>query len=263
MHTPELSDDADLLRHSRQILLPDVGYEGQQRLRRARVLVLGLGGLGSPVALYLAAAGVGTLLLADHDRVELSNLQRQILHDSRQIGAAKTDSAIARLRDLDPATRLIPIQERLDAPRLRALAAEVDLILDCSDNFATRFAANRASVAAGIPLVSGAAIRTEGQISAFRGQSGGPCYACLYDEGADELDASCAANGVLAPVVGIIGSLQACEAIKILTGMGTPLYGRLLLLDARAMHWRESRLTADPSCPVCAAAQSPAEEPSP
>jgi adenylyltransferase/sulfurtransferase len=259
---PQQTEDSFLLRYSRQILLPDFGCEGQERLTQARVLVLGLGGLGSPAALYLAAAGVGTLLLADDDCVDASNLQRQILHDERHIGRPKTDSAIARLRALNSATRLTPLRERLDASKLCALAGEVDLILDGSDNFATRFAANRASVAACVPLVSGAAIRYEGQISAFSGRAGGPCYHCLYPEesmqtaaaSSQSLADGCAANGILAPVVGIIGSLQACEAIKILTGIGSPLFGRLLLLDARSMQWRELRLKADPHCPVCAAA---------
>lgn len=290
-------DDDFLLRYQRQILLPEFGLEGQQRLAHARVLVLGLGGLGSPVALYLAAAGVGTLLLADHDRIDASNLQRQILHTEDHIGALKTDSAVARLQALNPATRLIPIPERLDEPALLEHAKAVDLIIDASDNFATRFAANRASVAAGVPLVSGAAIRAEGQISCFSGGLGGPCYQCLYPDDAsappvdtnpgsspstqsganrqahhgigtrprtdaESTDAGategCAANGVLAPVVGIVGSVQACEAIKILSGFGTPLFGRLLLLDARVMHWRELRLGADPSCPVCANLTQPA-----
>lgn len=245
------SDDEFLLRYQRQILLPDFGVAGQQRLAQARVLVLGLGGLGSPVALYLAAAGIGTLLLADHDRVESSNLQRQILYNQDQIGSAKTDSARDRLHALNPSTQLITLPEQLDAPRLLELAREVDLIIDGSDNFPTRFAANRASVSAGVPLVSGAAIRAEGQISAFRGGTGGPCYQCLYAETAIDMDDSCTANAVLAPIVGIVGSLQAFEAIKILTGFGRPLFGRLLLLDARAMQWRELQLNADPQCPCC------------
>ncbi|MBK5968139.1 MULTISPECIES: HesA/MoeB/ThiF family protein [Thiorhodovibrio] len=255
------ADDAFLLRYQRQILLPEFGIEGQQRLARARVLVLGLGGLGSPVALYLAAAGVGTLLLADHDQVDASNLQRQILHTEDGIGSLKTDSAVTRLRALNPATHLIPLPEHLDETRLRALADEVDLIVDASDNFATRFAANRASVAADVPLVSGAAIRAEGQVSSFSGRLGGPCYRCLYSDGDSEVADGCAANGVIAPVVGIIGSLQACEAMKILSGFGTPLFGRLLLLDARSMHWREIKLNADPRCPVCATPPPSAGDP--
>lgn len=255
-----LGDEA-LLRYQRQILLPDFGVEGQDRLVRSRVLVLGLGGLGSPVALYLAAAGVGTLVLADHDQVDPSNLQRQILHTEDSIGQRKTDSAANRLRALNPSTHLIPLPERLDEARLRAIASEVDLIVDASDNFATRFAANRASVAAGIPLVSGAAIRAEGQITAFGGGPGGPCYRCLYSDTDTDPDEGCASNGVLAPVVGIVGSMQACEAVKILSGFGTPVIGRLLLLDARRMQWRELKLGADPHCPVCAAPRSDAAAP--
>ncbi|WPL16701.1 Molybdopterin-synthase adenylyltransferase [Thiorhodovibrio winogradskyi] len=252
------ADDDLLLRYQRQILLPDFGIDGQEKLARARVLILGLGGLGSPVALYLAAAGVGTLLLADGDLVDLSNLQRQILHDQAHIGQPKVDSAMARLRALNPGTQLVPIREHLNHDSLRALAARADLIVDASDNFPTRFAANRASIAAGVPLVSGAAIRAEGQVSSFSGRPGGPCYQCLYSDTATDHDDGCAANGVLAPLVGIIGSLQACEAIKILSGFGTPLFGRLLLLDARLMHWRELKLSADPHCALCAAAPPPA-----
>lgn len=244
-------DDEALERYARQILLPDFGLEGQHRLAQARVLILGLGGLGSPVALYLAAAGVGTLLLADPDRVDSSNLQRQILHGQADLHDTKTASAQRRLAALNPDTQVIAITERLDEARLHTLAAEVDLVVDASDNFPTRFAVNRACFTAGVPLVSGAAIRAEGQITAFSGRRGGPCYQCLYPPEAADEEQGCAANGVLAPVVGIIGSLQACEAVKILAGMGQPLFGRLLLLDARAMQWRELRLKADPACPIC------------
>lgn len=244
-------DDARLLRYSRQILLPDFGYLGQARLRAARVLIVGLGGLGAPAALYLAAAGVGELWLADGDRVELSNLQRQIIHSEARIGEFKTDSAQAALQALDSELRLRLWPERLDEPMLFDLARAVDLIVDASDNFATRFAINRACQAAGIPLVSGAAQRAEGQIAVFAGQPGGPCYRCLYPEDSQDDEAGCAVSGVLAPVVGIIGSVQACEAVKILAGFGTPLYGYLLVLDARCMAWRTLRLQADPACPVC------------
>lgn len=258
----QVTDEAFLLRYSRQILLPDFGIEGQERLRDARVLLIGLGGLGSPIALYLAAAGVGTLILADQDEVDLSNLQRQVLHDQGQVGRSKVDSAIERLHALNHDTRLIPARGHLAFDALRDLAAEVDLIIDASDNFPTRFAANRASLAAGVPLVSGAAIRAEGQLTAFPGKPGGPCYQCLYPPEASEPDGGCAANGILAPVVGIIGSLQACEAVKILAGVGTPLFGRLLLFDARQMQWRELRLGSDPQCPACAA-RSNSGDPSP
>jgi molybdopterin/thiamine biosynthesis adenylyltransferase len=244
-------NDEQLLRYSRQIMLPGFGIEGQQLLLDARVLVVGLGGLGSPVAMYLAAAGVGQLLLADFDAVDLSNLQRQLLHSTAQIGRTKVASAIDTLSALNPDVRLEPIKGSLDTARLDAIAQRVDLILDCSDNFATRYAVNAACFKAGIPLVSGAAIRTEGQVSVFSGRPGGPCYQCLYpDDGSG--DETCARNGVLAPLVGIIGSVQAAEAIKLLTGLGKPLCGRLLLLDALTMEWRSLRLPPDPTCPVCA-----------
>ncbi|NVZ08667.1 molybdopterin-synthase adenylyltransferase MoeB [Allochromatium humboldtianum] len=245
--------DDDLLRYSRQILLPQFGIEGQERLRESSVLVVGLGGLGSPVALYLAAAGVGRLLLADFDRVDLSNLQRQILHTTDRIGLTKTESARQTLRALNPGVELVTVETSLTPENLAEQVAKVDLVVECSDNFATRFAVNAACQTAHVPLVSGAAIRLEGQVTAFSGQPGGPCYRCLYpDEGS--IDETCTANGVLAPLVGIIGSIQAAEAIKILTGLGAPLFGRLLLLDAARMEWREVRLRPDPACPVCAEA---------
>lgn len=243
-------NDAQLLRYSRQILLPGFDIVGQERLRTASVLVVGLGGLGSPVALYLAAAGVGRLLLADFDAVDLSNLQRQILHTTERLGMPKTDSACLALRALNPEVELVPVSQRLTAGRLAELVAEVDLVVDGCDNFATRFAVNAACVAARVPLVSGAAIRLEGQVTAFSGRPGDPCYQCLYPPDG-HLDETCTANGVLAPLVGIIGSVQATEAIKILTGLGTPLFGRLLLLDAATMDWRSLRLPVDLACPVC------------
>ena len=242
--------DAELLRYSRQILLPDFGIQGQERLRASSVLVVGLGGLGSPVAMYLAAAGVGRLVLADFDAVDLSNLQRQIIHTTAQIGRPKAESARVALAALNPDVDLVTVKRSLVDETLPDIVADVDLVLDCCDNFQTRFAVNAACVAAGIPLVSGAAIRLEGQVTAFSGQPGGPCYQCLYprDGGIDE---TCSTNGVLAPVVGIIGSIQATEAIKILTGLGEPLFGRLLLLDAALMQWRSLRLPSDPQCPIC------------
>jgi molybdopterin/thiamine biosynthesis adenylyltransferase len=243
-------NDAQLLRYSRQILLPDFGIEGQERLHASRVLVVGLGGLGSPAAMYLAAAGVGRLVLADFDAVDLSNLQRQILHTTERLGMPKADSARIALTALNPEVELVTVKRSLTGETLPGLVADVDLVLDCSDNFATRFAVNAACVGARKPLVSGAAIRMEGQVAAFSGQPGGPCYQCLYpaDGGIDE---TCTANGVLAPLVGIVGSIQATEAIKMLTGLGAPLTGRLLLLDAAAAEWRNLRLRADPACPIC------------
>jgi adenylyltransferase/sulfurtransferase len=243
-------NDAELLRYSRQIMLPGFGIEGQERLRRASVLVAGLGGLGSPVALYLAAAGVGRLVLADFDAVDLSNLQRQILHTTERIGLPKAESARLALAAINPGVELVAVKRSLTEDNLPGLVAGVDLVVDASDNFATRFALNAACVAAGRPLVSGAAIRLEGQIAVFPGRPGGPCYQCLYPrDGA--MDETCALQGVLAPVVGIVGSIQATEAIKFLTGLGEPLEGRLLLLDAAAMEWRTLKLPSDPACPVC------------
>ncbi|MGB5736203.1 MAG: molybdopterin-synthase adenylyltransferase MoeB [Thiohalocapsa sp.] len=243
-------NEQQLLRYSRQILLPGFGVDGQQRLLDARVLIVGLGGLGSPVAMYLAAAGVGTLLLADFDAVDLSNLQRQLLHGNADIGRTKVDSAIATLKALNPDTRLEPVKGSLNADWLSQIAPRVDLIVDCCDNFQTRFAVNAACVAHGVPLVSGAAIRTEGQVCVFSGKPGEPCYQCLYPSQSG-LDETCERNGVLSPLVGIIGSVQATEAIKVLAGIGEPLFGRLLLLDALHMEWRSVRLPADPRCSVC------------
>ncbi|AGA91810.1 dinucleotide-utilizing enzyme possibly involved in molybdopterin or thiamin biosynthesis [Thioflavicoccus mobilis 8321] len=244
--------DEQLLRYARQILLPGFGYEGQQRLLDARVLVVGLGGLGSPVAMYLAAAGLGRLVLADADVVDLSNLQRQILHTTDRVGLAKVDSARRTLAALNPDVRIEGVEERLSAANLPALLDGVDLVVDGSDNFATRFAVNAACFAAGVPLVSGAAIRGEGQVAVFSGRRGGPCYDCLYPRDGRE-EETCAANGVLAPLVGIIGSIQASEALKVLTGLGEPLFGRLLLVDALTMDCRRLTLSPDPHCPVCAA----------
>lgn len=245
--------DGELLRYSRQILLAQVDIAGQLRLKDARVLIIGLGGLGSPVALYLAAAGVGELHLADFDQVDLSNLQRQVLHDESRIGQGKVDSALQRLAALNPEVRLVPLREALDADSLAARIAAVDLVLDCSDNFTTRAAANAACVATGRPLVSGAAIRLEGQLSVFDPRrADSPCYHCLYGEGS-EAELSCSEAGVLGPVVGLVGSLQALEALKLLAGFGEPLVGRLLLVDAAGSRFRELRVRRDPGCPVCGA----------
>ena len=243
-------NDEQLLRYSRQIMLPAVDIEGQQRLLTSTVLVVGLGGLGSPVAMYLAAAGVGHLLVADFDAVDLSNLQRQILHTTDRIGQTKVESCVQTLKALNPEVRVDGIKIPLSEDTLPTLLEGVDLVVDGSDNFATRFAVNDACHRAETPLVSGAAIRMEGQVCVFSGHPGGPCYQCLYprDGGIDE---TCSANGILAPVVGIIGSIQATEALKILGGFGDPLYGRLLLLDAMTMEWRSVRLPADPNCPIC------------
>lgn len=246
----------ELLRYSRQILLPEIDVAGQERLLNARVLIVGAGGLGSPVAMYLAAAGVGTLTIADFDRVELSNLQRQILHSSDRLGMSKVDSAVQTIAGLNPSTRVVPIEGRLSEATLQAAVQSVDLVLDCSDNFSTRFAVNRACWSKRVPLVSGAAIRLEGQIAVFDPRDDrSPCYNCLYKEVNDE-QLSCAQAGVLAPLVGIIGSIQALEAIKLLARFGEALTGRLQILDAKAMRWRELKLAKDPHCPVCAAAST-------
>ncbi len=243
-------NDEQLLRYSRQIMLPAIDIVGQERLLASSVLIVGLGGLGSSVAMYLAAAGVGRLTLVDFDRVELANLQRQIIHTTERIGSLKVDSARESLLSLNPECSIDTISHRLDGSELASQVEQADLVLDCSDNFTTRFALNEACIKACTPLVSGAAIRMEGQVSVFGGQPGDPCYRCLYREG-EELDEGCTENGVLAPLVGVIGSLQAIEAIKLLVRIGRSLVGRLLLFDALHMDWRSVTLKADPECPVC------------
>ncbi len=243
-------DDDQLLRYSRQIMLPSVGIEGQERLLGSRVLIAGMGGLGAPAAMYLAAAGVGQLVIADFDRVDLTNLQRQIIHTTDRIGMPKVESARRALLALNPEVKVEAVEEPLGDENLPGLVAGADLVVDASDNFATRFAINAACCHARVPLVSGAAIRLEGQVTVFSGRPGGPCYQCLYPQGGT-VDETCSANGVLAPLVGIVGAIQATEAIKVLTGAGEPLVGRLLLLDALHMEWRTVGLRADPRCPVC------------
>lgn len=250
-------DDQQLLRYGRQILLPQVDIEGQQALLDATVLIVGLGGLGSPAAMYLAAAGIGRMLLNDFDAVDLSNLQRQIIHRTQDIGRPKAASAADALRQLNPEVCLQPIARRLEGDELLEAVNTSDVVLDCSDNFGTRFAVNKACVETSTPLVSGAVIRFEGQISVFTpGQEDSPCYRCLYaDEG--ELADSCVRNGVIAPLPGILGSLQALEAIKLLLGAGEPLTGRLLLLDALTMTWRTMKLRRNPDCPICGRENGP------
>lgn len=244
-------NDQELLRYSRQILLRQIDIEGQLRLKQGRVLIVGLGGLGSPVALYLAAAGVGELHLADFDQVDLTNLQRQIIHDSHSLGVAKVDSAIARLTALSPEVRLVAHRAALDADSLAAAVAAVDVVVDCCDNFATREAVNAACVSAGTPLVSGAAIRLEGQLAVFDPRrADSPCYHCLYGHGS-EAELTCSEAGVIGPLVGLVGSLQALEALKLLAGFGEPLIGRLLLIDALGSRFRELKVRRDPACAVC------------
>lgn len=243
--------DEELLRYSRQILLQHIDIDGQLRLKQSRALIVGMGGLGSPVALYLAAAGVGELHLADFDTVDLTNLQRQILHDSHSVGQAKVDSAIARLNAINPDVALVAHRTALDADSLAAAVAAVDVVLDCSDNFGTREAVNAACVAARTPLVSGAAIRLEGQLSVFDlRRADSPCYHCLYGHGS-EADLTCSEAGVVGPLVGVVGSLQALEALKLLAGFGEPLVGRLLLIDALTTRFRELKVRRDPQCSVC------------
>lgn len=242
-------DDQLLLRYSRQIMLPEIDVEGQERLRAARVLVVGLGGLGSPAALYLAAAGVGELVLADFDRVDLSNLQRQIIHDTSSVGRPKVDSAAERLLAINPDVRVRTVKEPVDEGQLPTLLNEVDLVLDGSDNFRTRQAVNTACVGAARPLVSGAVIRWEGQLAVFRpDRPEAGCYRCLFAEAEDPRE-TCSATGVIAPLPGIIGSLQALEALKLITGL--PAEPRLQLFDALSGDWRSLRLRRDPHCPVC------------
>ncbi|MGJ8686893.1 MAG: molybdopterin-synthase adenylyltransferase MoeB [Spongiibacteraceae bacterium] len=245
-------NDEQLLRYSRHILLPELDVAGQQRLAQSKVLIVGLGGLGCPVAMYLAASGVGELWLADDDVVELSNLQRQIAHNTSDIGCSKVDSAAASVAALNPNVQLRKIHRRLDAAGFAAALADVDLAVDASDNFATRFALNQACFEAKKPLVSGAAIRGEGQLSVFDFRSSGsPCYRCLYSESDAGENLNCSDSGVLAPLVGVIGSLQALEALKCLAGIGQLLVGRLLLVDGLNMDIRQLTLTPDPQCPVC------------
>jgi len=243
-------NDDQLLRYSRQIMLPAIGIEGQEQLLNSRVLLFGLGGLGSPVAMYLAAAGVGELVLVDFDHVDLTNLQRQIIHSTASISQLKVDSARQTLRALNPDCRIETICSRLEGKELAQEVAKADLVIDGTDNFTTRFAINDACVAQRKPLVSGAAIRMEGQVSVFSGEPDAPCYRCLYGS-STELDESCSQNGVLSPLVGIIGSVQALEAIKVLTGAGKPLVGRLLVLDAMEMQWQTLKLKKDPACRTC------------
>ncbi|RMO92731.1 Molybdopterin biosynthesis protein MoeB [Pseudomonas syringae pv. philadelphi] len=250
--------DEELLRYSRQILLQHVDIDGQLRLRQSRALVVGIGGLGSPVALYLAAAGVGELHLADFDHVDLTNLQRQIIHDTHSIGLSKVDSAMVRLSAINPEITLIAHRSALDGDSLSAAVSAVDLVLDCSDNFATREAVNAACVASGTPLVSGAAIRFEGQLSVFDPRrDDSPCYHCLYGHGS-EAELTCSEAGVIGPLVGLVGSLQALEALKMLAGFGEPMVGRLLLIDALTSRFRELKVKRDPACSVCGAASGQA-----
>ena len=246
-------NDEQLLRYSRHILLPEIGVEGQEKLLGSSALVIGAGGLGSPAALYLAAAGVGTITLADGDTVDLTNLQRQILHTTESVGRPKAVSGREALGKINSEVKVVPLQQRLQDEGLGALVASSSVVLDCSDNFATRHAVNRACVRHHKPLVSGAAVRFDGQVSVFDLRDDlSPCYHCLFPENAELEEVRCAVMGVFAPLTGIIGTVQAAEALKLLAGAGETLKGRLLILDALAMQWRTVKLVKDPACPVCA-----------
>ncbi len=245
--------DEQLLRYSRHILLPEIGVEGQQKLLAASALVIGAGGLGSPAALYLAAAGVGTIVLADGDDVDLTNLQRQILHATASVGKPKVESGREGLARINPDVKVVPVRQRLEDGSLDALVASSSVVLDCSDNFATRHAVNRACVRRRKPLVSGAAVRFDGQVSVFDLRNElSPCYHCLFPQDAELEEMRCAVMGVFAPLTGIIGTVQAAEALKLIAGVGETLNGRLMILDALAMQWRTIKLAKDPACPVCA-----------
>lgn len=246
-------DDRQLLRYSRHILLDEIGVEGQERIRAASMLVIGAGGLGSPAAYYLASAGVAKITLVDGDTVDLTNLQRQILHTTERIGAPKAESGRTTLAAINPDVEVVPVVRRVDAAELDALARDATIVLDCTDNFATRHAINRACVRHRKPLVSGAAIRFDGQLAVFDlRRTDAPCYACLFPEGEGE-DELCAIMGVFAPVTGIVGTLQAAEALKLAAGIGESLSGKLLMLDARDMQFRTVRVPRDPGCAVCGA----------
>ena len=245
-------NDDQLLRYSRHILLDEIGIPGQQKWLAARALIVGAGGLGSPVALYLASAGVGRITLVDNDTVDLTNLQRQILHDSAQVGQPKVLSGRQALARLNPEVEVVALQERLSGARLEELVRDADVVLDCSDNFATRHAINRACVAHAVPLVSGAAIRFDGQISVFDPRRpDSPCYACLFPPDQAFEEVQCSSMGVFAPLVGVIGATQAAEALKLLAQVGAPLTGRLLMLDARTMEWTSIKIARNPACSVC------------
>lgn len=245
-------DDAQLLRYSRHILLNEIGVEGQERIMKGRALVIGVGGLGSPAAMYLATAGIGHLTLVDHDTVDLTNLQRQIAHTEARVGQHKVESARQTLLAINPELKITALAERAAAARLDVLVADAHVVLDCSDNFATRHALNVACVRHSVPLVSGAAIRFDGQLAIYNPiDPHSPCYACVFPPDAAFEETRCATMGVFAPLVGIIGSMQAAEALKLLSGAGQPAVGRLLMLDGRDMTWNDIRLPRNPDCPVC------------
>jgi len=245
-------NDDQLLRYSRHILLPQIGILGQERLTRSRVLIVGLGGLGSPVAMYLAASGIGELVICDNDNVDLTNLQRQTIHNTETIGISKVQSATKAIAKINPGVSVVPIQEYVDEERIQELVKEADIVIDASDNFSTRHAINQACVTHKKPLVSGAAIRFNGQVSVFDlSNSASPCYHCLFSKDGSNEDMHCATMGVFSPLVGVIGCMQAMEAIKILLNIGATLNGRLMLLDGLTMEWRSIKLNKDPECTIC------------
>jgi molybdopterin/thiamine biosynthesis adenylyltransferase len=247
-------DDAQLLRYSRHILLNELGIDGQEKLLASHALVIGAGGLGSPVSLYLGSAGVGHITVVDHDQVDATNLQRQIAHTLDRVGQDKAQSVRTAIAQINPDVRVTPITQRADAALLDTLVAQADVVIDCCDNFETRHAVNRACVQHGKPLVSGAAIRMDGQVSVFDStQSDAPCYACIFPPEQAPEETRCATMGVFAPLVGIVGSVQAAEALKILSGMGSHMAGRLLMLDGRDLSWTDIRMGRNAQCPVCAA----------
>jgi len=246
-------DDAQLLRYSRHILLDEIGVEGQQRLLESTALVVGAGGLGSPAALYLASAGIGRIVLADGDTVDLTNLQRQVLHRDDRVGQPKAMSGRRTLLEMNPTIEVLALDTRLQGQALQDAVAQATVVLDCCDNFATRHAVNRACVRAGVPLVSGAAIRFDGQLAVFDTRSAvSPCYHCLFAEDGETEAVQCATMGVFAPLTGMIGTMQAAEALKVAGGFGTPMTGKLLLLDARTLDMHTVRVPRDPACAVCA-----------
>jgi molybdopterin/thiamine biosynthesis adenylyltransferase len=250
-------NDQQLLRYSRHILLDEIDIEGQEKLLAAHALIIGAGGLGSPAAFYLASAGIGTITLVDDDTVDLTNLQRQILHTTERVGQAKVLSGQQTLTEINPTIEIVALKERVSGERLNELVRNTSVVLDCSDNFATRHAVNRACVANRVPLVSGAAIKFDGQISVFdKRDENAPCYSCLFPEDQQFEEVNCGTMGVFAPLVGIIGSMQAAEALKVIAGIGEPLKGRLLLLDARTMEWNSIKFARNASCSVCGHAQS-------
>jgi molybdopterin/thiamine biosynthesis adenylyltransferase len=245
-------NDEQLQRYSRHLLLDEIGIEGQEKLLAAHALVIGAGGLGSPVALYLASAGIGKITLVDDDEVDLTNLQRQIVHTTSRVGQAKVESAKQALQQINPEVEVVALRERTSEPHLQSLVASASVVLDCTDNFATRHAINRSCVAAGVPLVSGAAIRMDGQVAVFDPRSGETaCYACLFPPDQQFEEVACSTMGVFAPLVGIIGTLQAAEALKLVAGVGQSLADRLLLLDARRMDWTSIRTKRSTDCAVC------------